>query len=135
VTTGVSLQVCLAAAERLSASGLEAGILHLPTVKPLDVAAVLAAVKHVPVVLSVEEHTLMGGLGSAIAEVLAETDLLGARRFGRIGIPDAFADRYGDQNGLMKLYGISAENVAEQVLNLRSLCRSRIAPASLDRAA
>jgi transketolase len=118
LTTGVGLQVCLAASDRLATQGIRAGVLHLPTVKPLDVEAILHGIQRVPVVVSVEEHTLMGGLGSAIAEALCETDLLGGRRFKRIGIPDVFPDKYGDQNGLMKRYGISAENVATQVLAL-----------------
>ena len=115
LTTGVGLQVCLAAVEQLAKQGIRAGVLHLPTVKPLDVEAILAAIERVPVAISVEEHTLMGGLGSAIAEHLCETDLLADRRFKRIGIPDVFPDKYGDQNGLMKRYGISADNVATQV--------------------
>ena len=135
LTTGVSLQVCVAAADLLKSKGIEAGILHLPTIKPLDAEGILAAVQRVPVAISVEEHTLMGGLGSAIAEVLCESDLLAERRFKRIGIPDVFADKYGDQIGLMKYYGISPENIAEQVLALRSTLRSRAIPVRIDRAA
>jgi transketolase len=115
LTTGVGLQVCLAAAEQLAKRGIRAGVLHLPTIKPLDVRAILAAFERVPVAVSVEEHTLMGGLGSAIAESICETDLLAGRRFKRIGIPDVFPDKYGDQNGLMKRYGISADNIVAQV--------------------
>jgi transketolase len=72
--------------------------------------------------VTVEEHTVIGGLGSCVAELLAETDLLGGRRFQRIGIPDVFPDCYGDQNGLMKRYGISAEQVAEVVQVLLVEC-------------
>jgi len=95
LTTGVGLAGCLAAAERLAGSGLRTAVLHLPTIKPLDVEAILAAVERVPVAVSVEETPLMGGLGSAIAEALCETNLLGERRFKRIGIPDVFPDKYG----------------------------------------
>lgn len=128
LTTGVGLQVCLAASDRLAQQGIKAGVLHLPTVKPLDVEAILAAIERVPVAVSVEEHTLMGGLGSAIAEVLCESDLLADRRFKRIGIPDVFPDKYGDQNGLMKRYGISADNVATQVQTLLAQRQARIVP-------
>lgn len=124
LTTGVGLQVCLKAADQLAAQGIRAGVLHLPTIKPLDVAAILEAIERVPIAISVEEHTLMGGLGSAIAEVLCETDLLAGCKFKRIGIPDVFPDKYGDQNGLMKRYGISAENVAMQVQTLLNSQRS-----------
>jgi transketolase len=119
VCTGVALQVCLGAADKLQAQGIQAGILHLPTVKPLDVAALRQRVAAVPVVVTVEEHTLIGGLGSAVLESLVETDLLAARRFKNIGIPDVFPDKYGDQNGLMKKYGISADNVVETVRALQ----------------
>jgi transketolase len=115
VTTGVCLQVALAAAEKLAVAGVDAGILHFPTVKPLDVEALHAAVERVPVVVSAEEHTVLGGLGSAVAESLAEAGLLDGRRFKRFGLPDVFPDVYGDQNGMMRKYGISAEGIAEQV--------------------
>lgn len=122
-TTGVGLQVCLAAADLLAKQGVRAGVIHLPTIKPLDVKAITAAVWKVPVVVSVEEHTIIGGLGGALAEHLAENDLLQGRRFQRIGIPDVFPDKYGEQSGLMKRYGIAADNVAATVQNLLNLRR------------
>ena len=115
VTTGVALQVSLAAAELLAKSGIRASVLHFPTVKPLDTEALLASVKRVPAIVTVEEHSIIGGLGGAVAELLSETDLLAGRRFKRVGIPDVFPNKYGDQNGLMKHYGISGENVAAEV--------------------
>jgi transketolase len=117
-TTGVGLQVCLAAADLLAKKGFQAAVIHLPTVKPLDLEAVRAAVEKVSVVVSVEEHTIIGGLGSALAEFLAETELLQGRCFKRVGIPDVFPDKYGDQNGLMKRYGIAADDVSAVVQNL-----------------
>ena len=69
-------------------------------------------------ILSVEEHTIIGGFGSAVAEYLAESELLQSRRFKRIGIPDVFPSVYGDQNGMMKKYGVSAEAVVEHSLQL-----------------
>lgn len=112
-TTGVGLQVCLAAADKLAAAGVKAGVLHFPTVKPLDVKALHAHAEKAAAVITVEEHTVIGGLGSAVAEYVAETDLLATRRFKRVGIPDVFPSVYGDQNGIMRKYGVSADNVAE----------------------
>src|SRR5690349_11714903 len=106
-TTGVGLQVSLAAAEKLAAAGVKAAVLHFPTIKPLDTEALHAHAERAAVIVSVEEHTVIGGLGSAIAEDLAETDLLHGRRFKRVGIPDVFPSVYGDQNGMMRKYGIS----------------------------
>ncbi len=117
-TTGVGLQVCLAAADLLASQGINVAVIHLPTVKPLDVEAITAAVQKVPVVLTVEEHTILGGLGGALAEYLAENDLLSGRRFKRIGIPDVFPDQYGEQKGLMERYGLVADNVASTVQSL-----------------
>jgi transketolase len=113
-TTGVSLQICLAAAEKLALLGINAAVLHFPTIKPLDEKALHAHAERATAIVTVEEHTVIGGLGSAVAEYLAETDLLQSRRFKRIGIPDVFPSIYGDQNGMMRKYGVSAENVVEQ---------------------
>jgi transketolase len=121
LTTGVGLQVSLAAADLLAQQGVRAAVVHLPTIKPLDTPEVLANVERVPAVVTVEEHTIIGGLGGSVAELLAESDLLAGRRFKRIGIPDVFPDKYGEQNGLMKHYGISADNVAAEV---RALLRA-----------
>jgi transketolase len=118
LTTGVGLQVSLAAADLLAKQGVRASVVHLPTIKPLDTAAVLAQVERVPAVVTVEEHTVIGGLGGCVAELLAESELLADRRFKRIGIPDVFPDKYGEQNSLMKRYGISADNVAAVVQGL-----------------
>jgi transketolase len=118
VTTGVGLQVCLAAADELAAAGVKAGVLHFPTVKPLDVKALHAHVEQAAAVVTVEEHTVVGGLGGAVAEYVAETDLLAARRFKRVGIPDVFPSVYGDQNGMMRKYGVSAGAVADTAKGL-----------------
>jgi transketolase len=122
--TGVALQVALAAAERLETAGIAAAVLHLPTVKPLDADAILAAAEKVRAIVCVEEHTVLGGLGGAAAELLAESGLLTDRAFKRIGIPDVFPDFYGDQNNMMRTYGISAENVAETASALLGARRS-----------
>lgn len=114
VTTGVGLQVSLAAADRLADDGVKAAVLHFPTIKPLDTAALHAHAEAAAAIVTVEEHTVIGGLGGAAAEYLAETDLLQGRRFKRVGIPDVFPSVYGDQNGMMRKYGISADAVAAQ---------------------
>jgi transketolase len=118
VTTGVGLQVCLAAAETAAGQGVSMAVLHLPTVKPLDAPMLLDLAAGVKAVLSVEEHTVIGGLGGAVAEVLAEARWDRPPRFKRLGIPDVFPDKYGTQNGLMALYGLSPEGVARAAKEL-----------------
>jgi transketolase len=115
VTTGVALQVALAAAAQLSAKGLEAAVLHCPTVKPFDTAALVSAAHDIPVVVTIEEHSVIGGLGSVVAETLLEADLDPMPAFRRIGLPDVFPDQYGSQASLMERYGITPAAVGTAV--------------------
>ncbi|MBI2438267.1 MAG: transketolase [Lentisphaerae bacterium] len=113
VTTGITTQVALAAAEQLAPLGCSAAVLHMHTVKPLDSAALLASIGAARAVITAEEHSLIGGLGSAVAEVLLEARMAGKFRFKRLGFPDVFTEELGSQNDIMKKYGLSAENLAK----------------------
>lgn len=113
VTTGVTTQVASEAAERLAKQGISAAVLHMHTVKPLDTEALLEYSGRARAVITAEEHTLIGGLGSAVAEVLLESKLAGAFRFKRLGFPDVFTEELGSQNDIMKKYGLSAENLEQ----------------------
>lgn len=115
VTTGVTLHAAVPAADALAREGCQAGILHCPVIKPLNVPAIAAAVRRVPLVVAVEEHVPHGGLGSAMAGLIAEDDSLRGTRFRHICIPDVFPDRYGSQADLMKYYGITPENIAAAI--------------------
>ena len=117
-TTGITLGIALTAHQQLARQGVESTVLHLPTIKPLDVASILQHAEQVPVVVSVEEHSVIGGLGGAIAEVMAEADFAALKRFRRIGIPDCFPDQYGSQQGLMESYGITADSIVSVVTSL-----------------
>lgn len=118
VTTGITTQVALEAADRLAPLGLSASVLHMHTVKPMDVDSLLACAGRARVVITAEEHTLMGGLGSAVAEVLLESRLAGAFRFKRIGFPDVFTEELGSQSDIMGKYGLSAEGLAKTAQDL-----------------
>ena len=118
VTTGITLKLALDAVERLTTDGITAGILHLPFVKPIDTEIFLEMADPVRVVVSVEENSIIGGLGSAVAEILAETPFQEPKRFKRIGFPDVFPDQYGSQAGLMERYNITAEAVAAGIREL-----------------
>ena len=124
ITTGVTLHEALRAAETLDRRGVATGILHVHTIKPLDGADILKAAAGVPAIITVEEHTICGGLGSAVAEILAEADFAGAKRFRRCGIPDVFPDKYGSQSDHMAQFGIDAAGivrVAEELVG-RPVC-------------
>lgn len=112
VTTGVMVQVALEAAGLLAQNGCEVAVLHMPTVKPLDVSTLLKYAAHVPVIVTLEEHSIIGGLGSAVAEVIAEANFGFPKRFKRVGIPDVFPDRYGSQESLLEHYRIKAQAIA-----------------------
>jgi transketolase len=120
VTTGITGAMALEAAALLDAQGIATGVLHLPTLKPVDTEALLAQLAPVPVVVSLEEHTRIGGLGTILAELLAEAPFPVPKRFKRIGLPDAFADQYGSQATLMAHMGLSAEAVVDAVRGLRA---------------
>ena len=121
VSTGITLKLVLEAANDLAAQGVECAVLHMPTVKPLDTYALLARATLVPVIVAVEENTTIGGLGSAVAEAIAEADFNSVKRFRRIGIPDVFANHYGSQANMMEHYRISAAEIVATVKHLRAL--------------
>jgi transketolase len=110
VTTGITTQVALEAATALEATGVQASVLHAHTLKPFDHDALLAAAKGKRAVITVEEHTLIGGLGSIVAEILMEAGV--HARFTRLGFPDVFTEELGSQAQIMRKYGLDAAGVA-----------------------
>lgn len=111
ITTGITLGVAQRAAEALRAQGMEITILHVPTIKPLDVDRIRKYCEKISNIVVMEEHSIIGGLGSAVAEIIAEADFDAPKSFKRIGIPDVFPDIYGSQNDQLKKYGITEEHV------------------------
>jgi len=106
------------AAEQLSQRGIQSRVLSMHTLKPLDVEAVLRAVQETGAVLTVEEHNVLGGLGSAVSEVLAEWNGPGVP-FRRMGINDTFCCQVGSQEYLQRVYSLSVEGIingAESIL-------------------
>jgi transketolase len=111
-STGPILACVIGAAELLERDGIDAGVLHFGTVKPLDAGAVSQALADTGVIVAVEEHSIIGGLGSAIAEIAAET---GAGRVLRAGFPDRFVHEVGGRDHLLACHGLDATGVAERV--------------------
>jgi transketolase len=100
----------LAAANALEAIGLAVGVVDVHTLKPLDRAGVRKAAEGQPVVVTLEEHTVIGGLGGAIAEVLLE-ESIAPRMFRRVGLADCFPEVVGDQDYLRAQYGLDRHAV------------------------
>ena len=115
ITTGISLRVALKAAEDLQAQGTQVTILHVPTIKPLDEEAIKRYAKDISTIVVIEEHAIIGGLGSAVAELLMEANFDQPKKFKRIGIPDMFADQYGSQESLMGRFNITSEEIVKTV--------------------
>ncbi len=120
VTTGITLKSALEAHRTLQDQGIGAAVLHLHTVKPLDTATLLDLAGKVRAVVVLEEHNLIGGLGSAVAETLAEAGALKTAAFKRLSLPDAFHSLYGSQESILKTYGVTAEAAVSTVKNLLS---------------
>ena len=111
IATGLPVANCLEAAEKLAADGIEAKVINIHTIKPLDEELVVAAAKETGKVVTVEEHSVIGGLGSAVCDVLsaqAPTKVL------KIGINDTFGES-GPAVELVKKYGLDADSIYEKI--------------------
>lgn len=110
-STGAQTPRTVDAAERLAAEGIDAHVIHVPTLKPLDVEAIVAGAERTGRVVTVEEHTIIGGLGGAVAETLSEHR---PTVVSRIGLRDVYVQS-GPNDALLDIYGLSATCVADQV--------------------
>ena len=111
IATGLPVSECLAAADKLAADGIDAKVINIHTIKPLDEDLVVKASKETGKVVTVEEHSVIGGLGSAVCDVLSEkcpTQVM------KIGINDTFGES-GPAVELIKKYGLDADSIYEKV--------------------
>src|SRR5215470_4617071 len=115
MATGVMTTNCLGAAELLARDGVDVSVVHFHTVKPLDEDAVLEFAHDARLVATVEEGTVIGGFGSAVTDLLVEKLGAALPPLMRIGLPDAFPRKYGLQEDLFEVYGLSAEQIAAAV--------------------
>jgi transketolase len=110
-STGAQTPRTVEAAALLAAGGIDAHVVHVPTLKPLDVATIVAAAERTGRVITAEENSIIGGLGGAVAETLSEHR---PTKVDRIGLRDIYPES-GANDALLDIYGLSAERVAEQV--------------------
>jgi len=113
ISTGGLLETAVSVAEQLRRSGVSARVLSMHTIKPIDEDAVREAASETRAIVTLEEHSVIGGLGSAVAEVLAEAG--SAVIFRRLGLPSAFSTQVGGQEFLRAMHGLSEEEVTESV--------------------
>ncbi len=111
VATGLCVSSALEAAEKLAADGIDAKIINIHTIKPLDEELIVAAAKETGKVVTVEEHSVIGGLGSAVCDALAETCPVPVKK---IGVQDVFGES-GPAVALLAKYKLDGEGVYEQV--------------------
>ena len=110
IATGLMVHEALAAAEALESEGISAAVVNMATVKPLDKEAVLEAAKATGAIVTAEEHSIIGGLGEAVAAVLCENAPVPMQR---VGVEDVFG-KSGPAKEMLKRFGLSAENIAEK---------------------
>jgi len=110
MAAGNMVHVALQAAESLRRDGVEAKVLDMHTIKPLDTSAVIRAAEETGAVVTVEEHSVIGGLGGAVSEVLSEHHPTPLRR---VGVMDRFGSTSRSHQRLLEKYGLTPEAVAE----------------------
>lgn len=115
ISSGVMLTQCLEAAEVLANQGVQARVINMHTIKPIDADTVVRAAKETGAIITVENHSVIGGLGSAVAEVLAEQCPC---KMHRLGIQDRFGE-VGDRAYLRKCMGIDTTDIVDAALNIK----------------
>ena len=114
ISTGPQSVRCLQAAELLQGQGISAGVLHVPSIKPVNKEEIVSAAEKAKVVVTVEEHTIYGGLGGLVAEVLSEAS---PRRVVRFGINDRWGES-APNDYLLDLFQMSAPRLSERIQKL-----------------
>jgi len=120
VTTGDITQEVCKAAQLLAQEGISAEIITVPVIKPLDSSTIIKSAEKTGYVVVVENHSIYGGLGSSVCEVLSEKCPV---RVMRIGIPDVFGQS-GKPDELLKFYGLDSESIANRIINNNDTIKS-----------
>ncbi|MBR2466331.1 MAG: transketolase family protein [Clostridia bacterium] len=110
VATGYMVHLALEAREMLKAEGIDAGVINIHTIKPLDTEILVKAAKTSGAIVTAEEHNVIGGLGAAVCEALAESCPVPVVR---VGVEDQYG-RSGKVPELLEIYGLTAKNIAEK---------------------
>ncbi|MBQ8210537.1 MAG: transketolase family protein [Clostridia bacterium] len=107
IATGLLVERALQAAEMLKAEGIDAAVINMATIKPIDRDIIIDAAKKTGAIVTAEEHNVIGGLGSAVAEVICETTPVPVMR---VGVEDTFG-KSGPALELLEIYGLNAQNI------------------------
>lgn len=111
--TGVVVPEAIKAMEMLKEKGINIRVIDIHTIKPIDIEMIIKCAKETQKLISIEDHSILGGLGSAISEVLTEKY---PKKLIRMGIPDTFG-KSGKAEELMKLYHLTANDILQKICN------------------
>lgn len=114
IATGIMVSKALEAAEELSRENIEATVVNISTIKPLDADLIVSLAKKIGRVVTAEEHSIIGGLGSSVAELLSEEN---PTRLKRVGIKDVFGQS-GTPDDLLEYYGLTSRHIVEAVKSI-----------------
>jgi transketolase len=117
IACGTMVYSAMVAAEKLSSHGINAEVINMSTIKPIDKETLLNSVKKTGCVVTAEEHSIIGGLGSAVSEVLSEEYPCPVKK---IGIKDQFGQS-GKPEELLKYYGLTSDDIVEATLSLKEV--------------
>ena len=117
IATGLTVHMALDAASALEAEGISARVINIHTIKPIDADIIIKAAKETGAIVTAEEHSVIGGLGSAVAEVVVENCPVPMRR---VGVNDKFG-KSGQVPELLEAYGLTAANIAKQAKEVIAL--------------
>lgn len=109
IATGIMVAMAIKTADELNKEGIKARVLNFHTIKPLDKAAIIKAARETGAIVTAEEHNVLGGLGSAVSEVVTENIPVPVLK---VGTQDTFG-RSGNADVLLKMYGLTLDNIAE----------------------
>ena len=121
IATGIMVEAALEAKEELAKEGINARVINIHTIKPIDEELIIKAAKETGVIVTAEEHSIIGGLGSAVAEVVSEKCPVPVLR---VGVKDTFGES-GKPNELLEKYGLTVNNIIaniKEIISLKSGC-------------
>lgn len=113
ISTGNMLEVAVEAAQKLQDKGINPEVISMHTIKPVDRELIINTAKKCKNIVSIEEHNIIGGLGSTLSSVITDEEL--DVKLLKFGIPDAFVTCVGDQDYLRECYGLTVENISSKI--------------------
>ena len=116
IATGLMVFESLKAAKILKEKGIRSSVIDMHTLKPLDNDAIKKSAEKTRLMVTVEEHNITGGLGSAVAEIMAEKGF-SSNKLVRIGLPDAFFKKVGSHKNLLERYGLNSTGISNTIIN------------------